>query len=58
MREAVGEQRLHPAPAEQNLQPGDVLRGRVAIAGRGDVGVHLDHQPLPAVHGEKKGRDT
>ena len=36
----------------------DFLRRGIAIARRGDVGAHLDHQPLPAVHGEKKGRDT
>ena len=59
MGEAVGEQRLHAGPAEQDLEGGDALSGRVAIARGSDVGAHLpDHQPLSSrIHGAKKGRD-
>ena len=37
VRDAVGEQRLHAGPAGEDLEGRDPLRGRVAIARRGDV---------------------
>ena len=57
VRGAVGQQRLHPGPAGEDLEGRDALGGRIALARRVDVGTDLLHHPLPAAHGEKKGRD-
>ena len=43
VRDPVGEQRLHPGPAGQDLDRADPARGRVAVARRGDVGADLLH---------------
>ena len=57
MRDPVGEQRLHACPADQDLEGGDPLRRRVAIAGGLDVRTDLGQDSLEHSHGAKKGRD-
>jgi hypothetical protein len=62
----VGEQRLHPGPAGEDLESTDLVGGGVAVAGRSDVRGHLaDHasERAKAEHqrerysGAKKGSD-
>ena len=58
--EAVGEDRLHPAPAGEDLEVETAVRRRIAVARRGDVGAHLRRTTLPAhlAHrSSEEGRD-
>ena len=62
VRDAVGEQRLHPGPAGEDLDRADTARRRVAVARGGDVGADLaddapqcaepEHQSVGAEEGQ------
>ena len=58
VRDAVREQRLHAAVGEQDLDPADAARGRVALLRGGQVLAHLAGDASECAesdHGAKNG---
>ena len=45
VRDAVGQERVHPGPGGEDLRPRYAARGRVAALCRGDVAADLVDQP-------------